>query len=114
MYFSADATCFVVVYADGRSELWQGQSNPRLLAELGLGVEEWLFDPQSQRLVLLYTDGRAYLLDVDWLRAMGGDLAALSPEDLVRLACEGPLSSGLLDEAALEPYLEGRPPQACR
>ena len=48
------------------------------------------------------------------LRAMGGDLAALSPEDLMRLACEGPLASGLLDEAVLAPYLEGRSPQACR
>ena len=109
----ADAAYFVVSYEDGRSESWEGRDSPRLLAELGLGVQETLFDSEAQRLVVWHSDGRAYLLDLDWLRAMGGNLETLSPEELARLACEGPLASGLLDEAALEPYLESRTPVAC-
>jgi hypothetical protein len=110
----ADATTFVVRYRDGRSELWEGRGNPRLLAELELGVGRQFVDPKSQRLVLWYSDGRTYLLDLDWLRAIGGDPAALSPEALVRLACEGPLATGLFDQATLELHLEGSSPQACR
>ena len=110
----ADATSFVVEYKDGRSELWEGRGHPRLLAELGLGVEGQFFDIEGQRLILWHSDGRAYLLGVDWLRAMGGDPWALSPEELMRLACEGPFASSAWDEAALEPYLDGRPSQACR
>jgi hypothetical protein len=109
--FSPDGSTFLVGCTDGRYEVWGGES---FLADLGLGMKDYSFDPHSDRLVVWHTDGQAYLLDLAWLRAMGGNPAALPPEELVRIICEGPLASGLLDEAALEPYLGGREPQACQ
>lgn len=49
-----------------------------------------------------------------WLNAMKGNSAALSAQELTRIICQGPMASGLFDEKALSPYLDGRPPQACR
>lgn len=46
------------------------------------------FHPQVRRLVVWYSDGRAYLPDIEWLRAMAGDPAALAPEELERLGCQ--------------------------
>jgi WD40 repeat protein len=103
----------VVDYSDGRSELWDWRTGSRL-AELGLGKKGHVYDPRSRRLIIWHTDGRAYILDLDWLRAMGGDPAAISPGELERLACRGPFATGLFDESVLQPYLEGSPPQACR
>jgi hypothetical protein len=74
----------------------------------------YVFDLEDARMVVWHSDGRAYLLDLDWLRAMGGDLAALSGEGVVRLACEGPFGSGPFDETRLEPYLDGGLPEGCR
>lgn len=114
--FAPDAgnTSFVVRYAHGESELWGGKDRPRLLATLGQGVVEQALAPKAHRLFIRHGDGRAYLIDTHWLRAMGGDPARLSPEELESLACEGPLSSGAWDETELEPYLEGLETQACR
>jgi WD40 repeat protein len=113
--FGPDPTIayFVVDYSDGRSELWDWRTGSRLAA-LGLAKEGHVHDPRSRRLMVWHTDGRAYILDLDWLRAMGGDLAEISPEELERLACRGPLATGLFDDSALRPYLEGGPSQACR
>ena len=104
----------MVNYSDDRNELWGGGALPSRLSELGIGVVYRAFDATGTRLVLRHSDGRAYLLDLDWLRAMGGEAATLPLEELVRLACEGPLASGAWDEATLVPYLEGRPALACQ
>ncbi len=119
--FSPDeaGTYFIVAYADGQSELWQAQNEPRRLAKLGLGLgkesqEGFHFDVANDRLITWYTDGRAYLLDLAWLRAMGGKADKMPIKELVRLACEGPFASGLFDEAELKPYLGEREPQACK
>ena len=93
---------------------WDRQDTPHWLAELGLGMMGYVFDLEDGRMVVWHSDGRVYLLDLDWLRAMGGDLAALSGEDVARLACEGPLESGPFDEMRLEPYLDGGLPEGCR
>jgi hypothetical protein len=124
--FSPDpqSAYFLVGYNSAETELWQAGDNPSFLVGFGLGIligpyegvlgVRTFFNAQASRLVLHYTDGRAYLLDLDWLSAMGGDPAALAPEELERLACEGPFASGAFEEAALQPYLEGQPSQVCR
>ena len=45
---------------------------------------------------------------------MNGSPESLSIEDLIRIACEGPIVSGLLDETSFEEYLNGEEPQACQ
>jgi hypothetical protein len=126
-FISSDPTVnvFIVKSLIGRAELWAGDDHPRRLIDLGLGLEtrtsyeDWrgpIFDPTARHVVMRYRGGRVYLVDVAWLAAMGGDPGALSAEVLVRLACEGPLASGLWtaeDQQALEAALDGRPPQAC-
>jgi hypothetical protein len=72
------------------------------------------FDVKDGRAVVTYSDGRTYLLDLNWLAAMGGDQAALPSDELMRLACTGPLATGLWNVASLAPYLGDQVPQACR
>jgi hypothetical protein len=114
--FSPDsvATYFVVTYSDKQSELWQARGESYRLTKLGLGLADHYFDVGNDRLILRYSDGRTYLVDLAWLQAMGGQADKLPIEELVRLACEGPFSSGLFDEAELKPYLGEREPQACK
>jgi energy-coupling factor transporter ATP-binding protein EcfA2 len=116
--FSQDPTLnlFVVHYRDGRSELWDWQNSPHRLIDLGLGQTSQIFIPKNQRVLVWYTDGRAYLLDVAWLRAMGSDPTRLAPNELVRLACQEAINSGLWvagDQSALIQTLNGNEPQAC-
>jgi hypothetical protein len=108
-----EATYFVVFYDNGHSELWKAVGIPRRLAELGLGKSEKIFDLKNGRLTVWYADGRVYLLDLDWLISINGDSATLSPQELVRLACEGPFATDLFVEGALKTYIGERQPQAC-
>ncbi|MEW8693296.1 MAG: toll/interleukin-1 receptor domain-containing protein [Candidatus Thiodiazotropha endolucinida] len=112
--FKPDANVFVVDYADGRSELWSGRDQPHILAELGLAKQGHVIDQNGERLVLWHTDGRAYLLDLEWLKAMAGDPAKLSPKVLVELACQGPMSTGLIDESAIYEYIGDKPLLSCQ
>ena len=104
---------FVVDYENGASELWDVSRVPRRLASLGLN-KKGLVGLRDQRALIWYTDGRAYLMDLAWLRTMEGNSAALTPEALMRACFEGPFRRGLFDDAALTPYLDSRPPQAGR
>ena len=111
-----------MIYTDGTSEFWTTSSKPHRLVEFGLGLdipyyaEYALFEmnSQSQRLIIRYNDGRAYLLDLALLSALGGDVAALSPEELTRIACEHLFAPGKFDEAQLAPYLAGQEARACK
>jgi hypothetical protein len=109
----ADATFFIIRYEGDKSELWTAHREPRRLLDLGFGLAGQVFDLADQRLVVWYRDGRAYLLDLAWLRAMGGDVQAIPINEVIRLACQDPLASGLLDMSNVEPFLQGRTPQAC-
>jgi WD40 repeat protein len=114
--FSPDGTTVVVHYREKSGEVWDAQ---RMIPLTTINVEKQagIFAPDSQRLVVQHTDGRVELLDLAWLRALGGDPASLLEQDLVRLACELPLASGLwnaADQAALDQKLGGYEPQACR
>ena len=110
--FSRDSSTFLVSYADGHTELWDAQGTLGQLANLGLGVGQPIFDPQSTQLVVRYSTGQVYLLDIAWLRAIAGYPETLSLDELIARTCAGPLAG--FDEAALAPYLQGRTPEACR
>jgi hypothetical protein len=117
--FSPDGSTLVVRYASGRGELWNTRGTPHRLADLGLGLAKarFIFSSGVERLAIQYVNGQLYLLDVAWLRKMGGDPRRLPAEELVRLACEGPLTSDLWtaeEQAALESELRSKKPQACR
>jgi hypothetical protein len=134
IFFDPDQTTsvFVVRYQDGRSELWDAQDMPHSLLDLGYGIvfrspsvetgyvsrPDLILNTTSQRIVLRYTSDQAYVFDVGWLKAISELQATLTPEErsseLVRLACQGPLASGLFDESELAPYLGDTPAQACR
>jgi hypothetical protein len=79
-----------------------------------VNVVDPIFSYDHKRLIIWHRDGRAYVLDLEWLEKMEGRATTLSAQELITIACNGPLASGLFDEAALEPYLDGREPQACR
>lgn len=110
--FSRDSSAFVVSYGDGHTELWDAQGTLGRLANLGLGVGQPIFDPQATRLVVRYSTGQVYLLDIAWLRTIASYPATLSLDELIAQTCAGPLAG--FDEAALAPYLQGRMPEACR
>jgi conflict system STAND superfamily ATPase/TIR domain-containing protein len=110
---SKDAKVFVLRYSDKPAELWDWSGKPRLLASLGFGADNYFFDPQGQHLMVLYSGGRAYLLDIAWLQAMQGELTQLPEAELIRLACQETRLGGV-DDQAIAPYLDGQPPQACR
>jgi hypothetical protein len=134
IFFDPDQTTsvFVVRYQDGRSELWDAQGMPHSLLDLGYGIvfrspsvetgyvsrPDMMLNTTSQRIILRYTSDQAYVFDVGWLKAISELQATLSPEErtaeLIRLACQGPLASGLFDESELTPYLGEQPAQACR
>ncbi|HKZ70680.1 MAG TPA: hypothetical protein VJ020_11410 [Anaerolineales bacterium] len=125
--FSPDlqASYFVVGYNDGTSELWTTEDDARRLSQLGLGLKvstdgvgvdsaSLFFEMNSQRLITYYSDSRAYILDLALLSALGGDPAALSPEELTRIACEQLFAPGKFSEAQLAPYLDGQEARACK
>jgi hypothetical protein len=116
--FSPDGSTIIVRYASGRGELWDTRGTPRRLADLGLGLAKsgFVFTREVERLAVQYGNSQLYLLDIAWLRRMGGDPRQLPAKELVRLACEGPLTSGPwteAEQAALDDALDGRKPQSC-
>jgi WD40 repeat protein len=112
--FSPNGSFSVVYLADGGSELWEWSDPLRVLTDMGLGLSEHRFGPNHQRLIVWHTDGRAYMLDLDWLRAIGGGLASYSVDELEQIFCCGPLAAGRFEEAALESKLLDNPSQACQ
>jgi WD40 repeat protein len=107
-----ELTVFVISYAVEVSELWDWQDEPHRLADLGVDVDKYFFHTQSKRLVIRYTDGWVYLLDVGWLQVMLGDPSKLSEEQFIRLACQ-PERAGGVDASELTLYLKGQPALAC-
>ena len=108
----------MIRYSDGRFELWETEIG--LILSLGLGIDPDFTNISNGRLFIRYTDGRTYLLDLDWLHAMGGRANSMTIEELVEILCNGPLSLGwvnentLVDEKnTLGEYL-GSEPQACK
>ncbi|QND24510.1 hypothetical protein HB774_34550 (plasmid) [Rhizobium leguminosarum bv. viciae] len=66
--FMPDGNHFVAWYKSGRCELWNlGEVAAVSLAPLGMPVSDVFAIPGTDRLVVHYLDGRAYLIDVEWL-----------------------------------------------
>lgn len=113
--FSPDSKWFVVHYGDASTELREVAS-PETTTDLGLGLQDvggLFFDASYKRLVVTYDDGRSYLLDLDWIRAMGGR-DNLSVEELVQLACDWPLKLGLVTPEDLKPFLGEDESKVCK
>jgi hypothetical protein len=71
---------FVVEYPDGRRDFWEQGSPAKRLVDWP-GWSGHFFVPEN-RLVVWYNDGRAYLLDLKWLSAMGEFPEAIDLESL--------------------------------
>jgi len=102
---------FAVKFTDGKTKLWGSSIKP--LLDMGIGVES-MIRTSDDRLVVTYVDGRAYLLDLAWLSAMGGEADSMDINTLMDIVCEGPLSWGLVDQAILSEKLQGRLSLACQ
>lgn len=115
-------SCHPAFSPDGKyllhgGQLWSLETKVLLLANLG-GVETQFFNtPDAYRLIVrsgrTIFHIRAYLIDVAWLKAVGGDPAGLAGENLASLLCQKLLSPDKLSDSTLIPYLEPRLPQAC-
>jgi hypothetical protein len=110
-----DHQWFVVINANGSSELWSLWSETPFATELGLNLSDnsFNFGKENQRLVLVYRDGRSYLLDLSWIQAMGGR-DNLSREELIKLACDGPLKLGIVTAEDLKPFLGENESKVCK
>ena len=82
-----DTSAFVVRYSDERTEVWDGGAKPRLLTSLGLGVSSSQFDDEGDHIVVQYSSGEAYIVDLQVLRGLPPDLAAISDDELIALVC---------------------------
>ncbi len=81
------ADYFFVTYQDNTSEVWQAQPETHRLAKLGIGLERTHFSRINNQLIVWYGHGPAYVMDLSWLKAMGGYPIQLTGEDLLRVAC---------------------------
>ena len=96
-------------YRDGRAEIWQGPQTIRRLAVLKDNLKDFLLSDTGDRLVLHYADGSAEILDLPWLVA--ATAPDISDNELIDLACKGPLSNPT--GTALAPYLHGEEWRGC-
>jgi WD40 repeat protein len=111
--FSSDSNLLVVAFGSGRAELWSLKDQVHQLADLGVGVTGELFDVARDRLVVWYSTGDGYLLDLAWLQVMG-QKPSLTVDDLLTIACEGPLNGSTRLATLLAPYLNGESAHACQ
>jgi hypothetical protein len=111
--FSGDSRLVLVTLGNGRSELWDTDGKPRRLVDLGLRVGGEAFVPGTSRVAVRYLSGDAYLIDADWLRAMGGNARGLSSERLESFACDGPIATVGIADNLLQPYMGDGTARAC-
>ena len=90
-------------YTNGNTELWQGLNDMQQLTSLRTNLEKFLYSESLDRLVLLYANGAADILDLEWLKR--ATVPGITDRELFELACKGPLSR--MDPDALEVFLQG-------
>jgi hypothetical protein len=110
---------YLVYYQDDTSEIvYDG----RTLIALGRNAEDAIYFPKTNRVAIRYGDGRAILLDLDLIAAIGGTeaemtLATMLPEELVDFTCRLLFTNNPeWNEARLDDYvsfLHDGKPQAC-
>jgi hypothetical protein len=111
--FSPSRRHLVVWRRDESSEIWFWDKELWPLTELGLGLAEYLFDPAESRLYTRYKDGRAYILDLNWLRELNIEPAPTMVEQWERIFCQGPWAAAGLSDRELDEVLFAEPPRAC-
>jgi WD40 repeat protein len=115
--FSSDSNLLWLSYFDRPDELWDTDITSQQLTNLGLGVTRVVFATDAQRVVVEYTIGQMYLLDIASLRALSKLGPILTESDLLKYACNEPLTSSLWtaeDQKELSQQLNGRAPRACQ
>ena len=90
-------------YTNGNTELWQGLNGMQRLVSLGANLESFEYSESLGRLALLYSDGAAEILDLEWLKL--ATVPGIADEKLFELACSGPLLT--VDPDALDVFLRG-------
>jgi hypothetical protein len=96
---------------DLRTSVWSLDPDPLEVYRSELGEATRPLGQGLGRFSTLTSDGRGYLVDMSWVRQIGGVASSIGGNDLVRAACAGPLSESSTTE--LEPYLGGVRPIAC-
>jgi WD40 repeat protein len=112
--FSSNSLFFALKYRDGTSAIWNVQDEAQSLVELEPAASEFYFDLENGYSVVLYSDGRADLLDLEWLQQMHGSADTMPVDDLLRILCKDALNSGWVDNVVLQSYLGSMEPQYCR
>jgi len=101
---SSQGTYFLVQYKNLSAEVWRWKQ-ARQLIQLGLGLNKnsFIFDEPNDRLIVWYSDGRAYLLD---LAMLGAIQPKASLDELKYVVCETLHRNEIwLNEEEVKPYL---------
>jgi hypothetical protein len=100
----AEAPRYLIIrYDDGRSEIWRGLEDIRRLGPLETNLKGHSLADTDSALTVWFADGRADVLDIDWLEQATVD--GITDERLFALACEGPLAG--FDASELDDRLGG-------
>ncbi|HMP40440.1 MAG TPA: hypothetical protein PKA05_08680 [Roseiflexaceae bacterium] len=95
VFFSRDGSALAVRYdKSAAGDIWD-LAAPRALVALGTGAEQIIFAPDTTRAVVRYAFGAVYLIDLNWLRALGATPDTLDADELSLIACNGPLADGM-------------------
>lgn len=93
----------IIRYDDGRAEIWRGLKDIRRLGPLETNLQGYSLADTDSALTIWYANGRADMLDLDWLEQATAD--GITDERLFALACEGPLVG--FDASVLDDRLGG-------
>jgi hypothetical protein len=111
--FSKDGYYFTVTYENDQSELWAAKGAFHRLANLESGVAGVEFDTLGGRAFIWYNDRHAYLLDLNWLNAIGGVPEKLGEKELINIACQ-PFTDRVIEGLELKRFVQNAPLQICR
>ena len=105
---------YTIHFQDGSGTVFR---DSRALVDLGRGVEQSLYFPETNRVAVRYGDGRVVYIDMNLIDALGGadaakKLDAMSPEELIAFTCKTLFTDNPeWDETKLEAYLADSLPE---
>ena len=105
---------YTIHFQDGSGTVFR---DSRALVDLGRGVEQSLYFPETNRVAVRYGDGRVVYIDMNLIDALGGADAAkklddMSPEELIAFTCKTLFTDNPeWDETKLEAYLADSLPE---
>ncbi len=103
---------FLITAEDGdKSSLWH-KACMEPLVNLEQAPYRHYYVLNNQGLIVVYTNGEAYLISMTWLEKMQGTPQKLlaTPNELIRIACQPFNTSILFDKMMLTSRLNGRQP----